>query len=170
MENEEPSRRIKRIVTIETVNNSFDTIIEQLTTELMNEKEKGRAGNTKNLRKYIQQLKQLQSDVKKISKQKKVNLDSQNSGFMKPVKISKELATFLDISEDSYISRAQCNRKIQEYILAHNLQNQAFKREIYPDKKLAKLLNYTAEKDGPLYYTVIQKLIQQHFEKVSVEK
>jgi len=154
----------KRVVTIDTINNSFQTIIEQLTVEFKNEKDKGRSENIKNLRRYIKQLEQLQSDVKKITKQKKV-CNNQNSGFMKPVKISNDLANFLDLPVGSYISRAQCNKKIQEYIISKKLQNQSYKREILPDKSLTQLLRYNPEMHGPLYYTVIQKLIQVHFEK-----
>jgi chromatin remodeling complex protein RSC6 len=63
------------------------------------------------------------------------------------------------------MSRVECTRVINQYVRDKSLQNPDNGREILPDKSLTKLLGYKKAEHGPLYYYVVQKLIQQHFSK-----
>jgi chromatin remodeling complex protein RSC6 len=88
-----------------------------------------------------------------------------NSGLMKPVAISKELAQFMGVPADSLHSRVSVTNAICNYIKEKNLQNPANKRQINPDANLSKILGYTASNGQPLTYFYIQQLIQPHFLK-----
>jgi chromatin remodeling complex protein RSC6 len=88
-----------------------------------------------------------------------------NSGLMKPVSISKELAQFMGVPADSLHSRVSVTNAICNYIKSHNLQNPANKRQINADANLSKILGYNASSGQPLTYFYIQQLIQPHFLK-----
>lgn len=88
-----------------------------------------------------------------------------NSGLMKPVAISKDLAHFMGVSTDSLHSRVSVTNAICNYIKEKNLQNPTNKRQITPDTNLAKILGYKADNAQPLTYFYIQQLIQPHFLK-----
>jgi chromatin remodeling complex protein RSC6 len=100
-------------------------------------------------------------------KKTKVNGASNGSGFMKPVKISKEMAKFTGWDGRELKSRVDVTKYLCNYIKNNDLQNEADRRQIKPDKKLAKLLNYDEKKDGcPLTYFYLQKKMQPHFSNV----
>ena len=86
------------------------------------------------------------------------------SGFNKPGPLSKELCKFLKVPENTELSRPDVTKRLTTYIKEHGLQNEANKREILPDKKLAKLL--TGPTDGTaLTFFNLQKYIKQNFGK-----
>ena len=84
------------------------------------------------------------------------------SGFNKPVCISVDLCEFFNFTYGTELSRPDVTKRLTSYIKEHNLQNPNNKREIIPDKKLAKLL--TGPTDGtPLTFFNLQRYIKHHF-------
>ena len=62
------------------------------------------------------------------------------SGFVKPTKISKELAKFLGKPHGTEMARTEVTREINTYIRAHKLQDPKNGRRILADSKLRSLL------------------------------
>ena len=85
------------------------------------------------------------------------------SGFVKPTKISKELATFLGKEHGTEMARTQVTREINTYIRAHKLQDPKNGRRILADAKLRKLLKLS--KDDELTYFNLQRYMSPHFAK-----
>lgn len=166
-----PSHSRKRNVpTRDSILSDFDFIMEIIGTEITALREgQSTTKPTKFLRTVNRQLQQLRGHVARSIKQKKnvtPRSNSGNSGFQKPVKISKELANFAGWPEDSRRSRVEVTKYICDYIKANNLQNPDDKRQINPDNRLKKLLGYDPKKSkGPLRYYSIQSCLkaQNHF-------
>jgi upstream activation factor subunit UAF30 len=90
------------------------------------------------------------------------------SGFVKPTKISDELASFLGKEVGTEMARTEVTRDINTYIRTNKLQDKDNGRKILPDKKLATLLNLTSADE--LTYFNLQKYMSPHFAKaVKVE-
>lgn len=89
------------------------------------------------------------------------------SGFVKPTKISDELADFLKVSHGTLMARTDVTRKINEYICEKSLKDGANGRHIHPDALLSKLLKYDdAKSQGQqLSYFNLQKYLAPHFIK-----
>jgi upstream activation factor subunit UAF30 len=85
------------------------------------------------------------------------------SGFVKPTKISVELADFLGKEHGSLMARTEVTKQMTEYIRTHSLQDKKNGRVILPDAKLRKLLKLT-DKDVLTYFN-LQKFMSPHFEK-----
>lgn len=85
------------------------------------------------------------------------------SGFVKPTKISKELASFLGKPLGTEMARTEVTREINTYIRAHNLQDPKNGRRILADTKLRKLLKL--KKDDELTYFNLQRYMSPHFAK-----
>lgn len=85
------------------------------------------------------------------------------SGFVKPTKISKELAKFLGKSYGVEMARTEVTREINTYIRAHKLQDPKNGRRILADNKLRTLLKLT--KDDELTYFNLQRYMSPHFAK-----
>ena len=85
------------------------------------------------------------------------------SGFVKPTKISVELATFLGKPKGSEMARTEVTREINTYIRAHKLQDPNNGRRILADAKLRKLLKL--KKDDELTYFNLQRYMSPHFAK-----
>ncbi len=60
----------------------------------------------------------------------------QNSGFMKPVQVSNELA---EVVGKGPMARTEVTKKLWVYIKKHDLQDKKNKRNINPDPKLTKV-------------------------------
>ncbi len=90
------------------------------------------------------------------------------SGFVKPTKISKELASFLGKPHGTEMARTQVTREINAYIRAHNLQDPKNGRVIRADTKLRKLLKLT--KEDELTYFNLQRYMSPHFAKSAKAK
>ena len=85
------------------------------------------------------------------------------SGFVKPTKISDELATFLGKTVGTEMARTDVTREINLYIRANKLQDEANGRQINANPALASLLKL---KDGDvLTYFNLQKYMSVHFIK-----
>lgn len=87
------------------------------------------------------------------------------SGFVKPTKISVELATFLGKPKGSEMARTEVTREINTYIRAHKLQDPTNGRRILADAKLRKLLKL--KKDDELTYFNLQRYMSPHFAKAT---
>jgi upstream activation factor subunit UAF30 len=87
------------------------------------------------------------------------------SGFVKPAKISDQLAAFLKKEKGSEMARTEVTREINQYIRANNLQDSNNGRKINADSKLKELLNL--KKDDELTYFNLQRYMSPHFCKES---
>jgi upstream activation factor subunit UAF30 len=85
------------------------------------------------------------------------------SGFVKPTKISSELANFLGKPKGTEMARTEVTREINKYIRANKLQDKDNGRIILADTKLRKLLKL--KKDDELTYFNLQRYMSPHFAK-----
>ena len=87
------------------------------------------------------------------------------SGFVKPTKISQELAGFLGKPNGTEMARTEVTREINSYIRANKLQDPKNGRRILADQKLRKLLKL--KKSDELTYFNLQRYMSPHFAKAS---
>lgn len=85
------------------------------------------------------------------------------SGFVKPASISKDLAKFLGVPEDTKMARTDVTKMITSYVKEHKLQDNENGRKIVPDAKLKALLNIKAGEE--VTYFNLQKYMKPHFLK-----
>jgi chromatin remodeling complex protein RSC6 len=149
---------------------SFDELIKSIEVEM----EGLREGDAKNkgvkfLRTLNKRLKVLKNQSSRIIKDKRVSAKkgtNNNSGFLKPVKISAEMAKFTGWDKDELKSRVDVTKYLCDYIRNNNLQNPKDKRQIVADAKLQKLLKYDPKKETePLTYFKLQSSLKGHFIK-----
>lgn len=166
-ESSEPKQR--RVPTRETVETEFDALVDAIRTEIesiRSSTDKKKGTGVKFLRQVGKRLKLLKSDTLRVSKQRQRSNRQKNttSGFMKQVPISKEMAKFANWDPSQLRSRVEVTKFICDYVKQHNLQNPQDRRQILPDDRLSKLLNFDAKKsDKPLTYYYLQRVIQPHF-------
>ena len=99
----------------------------------------------------------------KTNKKKKRSGNRAPSGFVKPTKISSELASFLEKPEGTEMARTTVTREINAYIRTNLLQDKSNGRKINPAAKLAALLKLG--KTDELTYFNLQKFMSPHFAK-----
>ena len=117
--------------------------------------------NVRTLEKSVsKELKQLDRINSKKNKNKGTRAPS---GFVKPTKISDELATFLGKDKGSMMARTEVTKEMTAYIRLHKLQDKDNGRKILPDTKLKKLLKVSDSEE--LTYFNLQKFMSPHFEK-----
>lgn len=157
--------------TKESVTEDVLSLIASLATDKVNSVDNLKQA-VKLLKSTASKLKHLRNDLTRVLKKAggrstapRDKSKTSNSGLMKPVVISKELAAFMGVPADSLHSRVSVTNAICTYIKTHNLQNPENKREIKPDAPLAKILGYKADGKQALTYFYIQQLIQPHFLK-----
>jgi chromatin remodeling complex protein RSC6 len=112
-----------------------------------------------------QWTRELKSAQKQSSKRKRKAGNRAPSGFVKPTRISDELAKFLEKPSGSEMARTEVTRDINKYIRTHNLQDKENGRKINPDTKLATLLKL--KKTDELTYFNLQRYMSPHFAKAS---
>ena len=105
----------------------------------------------------------LKTAQKQSSKRKRKAGNRAPSGFVKPTRISDELAKFLEKPSGSEMARTEVTRDINKYIRTHNLQDTQNGRKINPDSKLATLLKL--KKTDELTYFNLQRYMSPHFAK-----
>lgn len=115
-------------------------------------------------KKWARELKTAQ---KQSSKHKRKAGNRAPSGFVKPTRISDELAKFLDKPSGTEMARTEVTRDVNKYIRTNNLQDKENGRKINPDSKLAALLKL--KKTDELTYFNLQKYMSHHFAKATKE-
>ncbi len=154
----------KKIVEKEDLEECFDLYAQALETELeLSRQDKSRKVNVKTWRLLQNELKRLKLMSLRVMKKPKKRSENAQSGFMKPVRVSKQMAEFAGWNPNDLHSRVEVTKFICNYIKQNNLQNPADRRQILVDDRLSKLLNHTKNSDTPLTYYLLQKKIQPHF-------
>ena len=163
----------RKLPTRDSVIQTFEDLIKSIEVEL----ESLREGDSKNkgikfLRLLNKKLKHLKNQSSRIIKQKKAPTkknNNTNSGFLKPVQISGEMAKFTGWPQNELKSRVDVTKYLCQYIRENNLQNPSDKRQIIADSKLQKLLKLDPKKDTePLTYFRLQTQLKSHFVKPEV--
>lgn len=108
---------------------------------------------------------ELKAAQKTSSKRKRKTGNRAPSGFVKPTRISDELAKFLEKPAGTEMARTDVTREINKYIRSHNLQDKDNGRKINPDTKLTALLKL--KKTDELTYFNLQRYMSCHFAKAS---
>lgn len=103
---------------------------------------------------------------KASSKKRRSNVNRKPSGFIKPTRISDELAAFLGKTIGTEMARTEVSREINAYIQSNKLQDKANGRKINPDAKLTQLLKLSSEDE--LTYFNLQRYMKHHFIKAEV--
>lgn len=106
---------------------------------------------------------ELKTANKQSSKRKRKAGNRAPSGFVKPTRISDELAKFLEKPTGCEMARTEVTRDINKYIRTNNLQDKENGRKINPDTKLAALLKL--KKTDELTYFNLQRYMSPHFAK-----
>ena len=119
--------------------------------------------NLKILQKEV--VKERKELLKNSNKNKKKKKKNKLSGFAVPTKITKKLANFLQVEEDSKISRTFVTKFICKYIKDNNLQNPENKKIIIPDEKFKILFDGQLDEQNNLEYFNIQTYLKEHFIK-----
>ena len=108
-------------------------------------------------------------NVQKLSSKKRRNNGNRKpSGFIKPTRISDELAAFLGKTVGTEMARTEVSKEINAYIQTHSLQDKSNGRKINPDTKLAALLKL--KKNDELTYFNLQRYMSPHFAKASTKE
>lgn len=108
---------------------------------------------------------EMKNAQKSAGKKRKSSGTRQPSGFVKPTKISDELAAFLGKSVGTEMARTEVSKEINAYIKSKSLQDKTNGREIHPDAPLAKLLKF--QKGEKLTYFNLQRYMKHHFPKAN---
>ena len=111
---------------------------------------------------YNRELKNAQ---KASTKRKRKAGNRAPSGFVKPTRISDELAQFLGKQVGAEMARTEVTRDINTYIRTNDLQDKANGRKIIPDSKLSSLLKISQGEE--LTYFNLQRYMSPHFSKAS---
>jgi chromatin remodeling complex protein RSC6 len=141
-----------------TLGNQFETVLASLSalrSQLTSVTSQVRALSKRSER----EVKQAQKNGRK----KRKTGNRAPSGFVKPTKISVELAKFLGKPKGTEMARTQVTREINGYIRAHSLQDPQNGRRILADTKLKKLLKLTDTDE--LTYFNLQRYMSPHFAK-----
>ena len=162
------TKRKRRQVSRESLDADFTAVLETL-NNLVTEVADKKPVSLRSLKRLQKSVSTLHQDSLKVCKLKQHNKRSENteSGFMKPVKISKDLCKFTGWNPEELRSRVEVTKYICDYIRQKNLQNPADRRQFTPDPQLSKLLGHDSSKDGNLTYPGLQQKLQTHFTRVS---
>jgi chromatin remodeling complex protein RSC6 len=136
--------------------NEFSAKLQQISSIFSSMK-----GDFKTLEKTI--ARELKAAAKASSKRAKRAGNRQPSGFVKPTRISDELAKFLGKAQGTEMARTDVSKEINAYIRANNLQRPDNGRFIVPDAKLTTLLKLG--KNDELSYFNLQRYMKPHFIK-----
>jgi chromatin remodeling complex protein RSC6 len=109
---------------------------------------------------------EMKAAQKASSKKRRNNVNRKPSGFVKPTRISDELAAFLGKTVGTEMARTDVSKELNAYIQSNGLQDKANGRKINPDAKLAKLLKLS--KEDELTYFNLQRFMKHHFIKAEV--
>jgi len=165
--------RARRNVTKDSLFQSLSELIAQIDGEVTKLSElKDKPKGLRFIKRVRKALHVIESDARKVLKFKNAAKKSNSvSGFMKPVFISEEMASFTGLDMATPYPRPQITSAICKYIEEHNLQNPSDRREFKVDSALQKLLRYNPaqppkDEQGnpiPMTYFRLQKYMQHHF-------
>jgi hypothetical protein len=108
-------------------------------------------------------VREIKIATKASNKKRKSNINRKPSGFVKPTRISDELAIFLGKEIGTELARTTVSKEINEYIVAHKLQDSKNGRIIHADAKLTQLLKVLPGDE--LTYFNLQRYMKHHFVK-----
>lgn len=169
--------RARRVVSKESFFQSLQELAQQVDAEIekLTKASEGTEEKPKNLR-FIKRVRKalgvVESDARKVLKVKNNKKKSSSaSGFMKPVFISSEMASFTNLDKNTPYPRPQITSAICKYIESHQLQNPKDRREFTVDAALQRLLRYDPQNPPtdeagnaiPMTYFRLQKYMQHHF-------
>lgn len=166
---EEKPKQKRHVPTRESVEGEFEELVSSIEEEITRLRDTpSKSKGVKFLRSVNKKLKTLRTHTLRITKQRKTSgrKNNTNSGFLKPVNISKDLASFTGWDNSEMRSRVDVTKYICNYIKENDLQNPADRRQIRvdDDPKLKKLLGYDSKKDKkPLTYYSLQTYLKGHF-------
>jgi chromatin remodeling complex protein RSC6 len=154
------------VITVDVTDTIESSIIEQSTEfnaklQQLGSLISGLKTEYRNLEKKWQR--ELKAAQKQCSRRKRKSGNRAPSGFVKPTRISDELASFLGKEKGTEMARTSVTRDINAYIRSNNLQDKENGRQINPDTKLATLLKL--EKSDVLTYFNLQRYMSPHFAK-----
>lgn len=153
--------------TVESIQAEFAELVSTLEQQIAQLRDSSdKTGSLKFLRGILRRAKSLQSNSARVMRRKHTvkRTNNTSSGFLKPVKISPDIAKFTGMNATDLHSRVDVTKYLCGYIKKHNLQNPEDKRQIIPDQALSKLLGYDAKKaTEPLTYYRVQSLLKPHF-------
>ena len=152
---------------------SFDDIVASVEKEIESLREtKSKVKGVKFLRSLNKQIKLLKNQAGRVVKLKSSGTrknTNTTSGFLKPVKISKEMAKFTGWDENELRSRVDVTKYLCNYIKENDLQNPTDRRQILVDPKLSKLLKFDPKKESDnLTYYKLQTYLKSHFIKPEI--
>ena len=108
---------------------------------------------------------EMKAAQKASSKKRRNNVNRKPSGFVKPTRISDELAAFLGKTVGTEMARTDVSKELNAYIQTNGLKDKTNGRKINPDAKLAKLLKLS--KEDELTYFNLQRFMKHHFIKAA---
>lgn len=159
--------KTRHVPTRESVEKEFDELVASIDEEINKLRSStAKAKGVKFLRTVNKRVKTLRNHALRVSKQRQTTRRSNtNSGFLKPVQISKDLAKFTGWDQSQLRSRVDVTKFICDYIKEHNLQDPEDKRNIRVDSdaNLKKLLKFDGKDGKKLTYYSLQTYLKGHF-------
>lgn len=123
------------------------------------------------LREMNKTLARERKEVQKLFKMSKLRNKKKGNrapgGFTKPVPLSEQMCTFLDVAQGTEMPRTEVTRRVTRYVKEQNLQNEANRKQILPDSKIKTLL-YVKDDDELTYFN-LQRFMKIHFLKKDKE-
>jgi chromatin remodeling complex protein RSC6 len=163
----ENTPKTRQTPTRESVEKSFDDLVAMVDEEINKLRDStAKAKGVKFLRTLNKKIKVLKNHALRVSKQRHTtHRNNTNSGFLKPVQISKELAKFTGWDHSQLRSRVDVTKFICNYIKERNLQDPKDRRQIRveDDADLKKLLKFDGKDKKPLTYYSLQTYLKNHF-------
>ena len=133
--------------------------------------ERPRGVGIKALRSTLKKVKLVRTAAAKVMKSRSTTKRAPNSqsGFLKPVVLSPDMASFTGWDPKGLHSRVDVTKFLCNYIKEHDLQNPSDRRVILADDKLASLLGWEKTSDVDLTYYRMQTQMKNHFTNPKVD-
>lgn len=172
-------KKARRVVDAASVAASFDVLLGLVEAQIASLRataaNTSKSGNTgvKFLRTVASKVKALKKDsvrVMEAPKKRPRAATATNGGFLKPHRVTAEMAAFAGWGADELKSRVDITKAICAYVKEKNLYDPNRRRNIVPDQKLRDLLKYdpTVAGNEPLTFFFLQKIISSLQEKDTV--
>jgi len=116
---------------------------------------------THEIKRVEKELKKRQKLYDKIASSKPKKGSRKPSGFAEPVRVSKELCTFMKLNLEDKVARTEVTKYLSSYIKEHNLKSPDNGRIIVPNPELSALLG--AKEEDTITYFNLQRFMNKHF-------